>query len=124
MDEVLRESMEPVLHDLRGAGIPSPRVEDRDRTEQPGIAAAMLWSPDGSGTGVWVSRSDPASERVAALADQVQEWAIEELWGHGSNWPQCPQHPSSHPMRATTRNGAAVWVCPADQTVAVAIGRL
>lgn len=116
--------MEPVLHDLRKAGIPSPLVEDCDWTEDSGIAAAMLRSRDGSGTRVWVARSAPAFERVAELADQVQEWAVEELWGQGSNWPQCPQHPSSHPMQATTRNGAAVWVCPADQAVAVAIGTL
>lgn len=124
VDEVLWESMKPVLNDLRGAGILPPRVEDSDWIKNPGRAAAMLWSPDGGGTGVSVSRSDPVHERVAKFADQVQEWAIEELWGHGSNWPQCPQHPSSHPMQATTRNGVAVWVCPADQAVAVAIGTL
>lgn len=124
MDEVLRESMEPLLLDLRGAGIPPPRVEDIDFDKNPERAAAILRGPAGDGTGVSVSRSGPLQERVAELADQVQEWAIEELWGHSSNWPQCPKHPSSHPMRANTRNGAAVWVCPADQAVAVVIGTL
>jgi hypothetical protein len=124
VDELLWESIEPVLHDLRGAGISPPRFEDSDWIVSPNRVAAKLRSPDGDSTGVSVSRSDPVHERVAELADQVQEWAIEELWGRGSNWPQCPQHPSSHPMQATTRDGAAVWACPADRAVAVAIGTL
>lgn len=124
VDEVLQESMEPVLRDLRGAGISAPRVEDDDWTGDPDFPSVMLWSPDGYGFGVSVSRSALASARVAAVADQVQEWAIEELWGHGSNWPPCPQHPNSHPMQATTRDDAAVWVCPTDQTIVSPIGAL
>lgn len=85
----------------------------------------MLWSPDGTGTGVRVSRSALDFERIAMVADQVQEWAIEELWGSAStNWPPCPQHPTSHPMMVSTRDAAAVWVCPVDQTAISAVGAL
>lgn len=125
MDEVLQQSMEPILRDLRGAGIAAPRIEDDDWTGDPDVPSVMLWSPDGSGTRVSVSRSAPPFERIAAVADQVQEWAIEELWGHAStSWPPCPQHPNTHPMQATTRDDVAVWVCPADQTIASPIGAL
>jgi hypothetical protein len=125
VDEVLREAMAPVLRDLRGAGIAEPRVEDDDWTGDPDSASVMLWSPDGSGTGVYVSRSAPAFERVAAMADQVQEWAIEELSGKApTNWPRCPNHPSGHPMKPSTRDRAAVWVCPSDGTPFSPVGSL
>jgi hypothetical protein len=124
MDEVLRQAMEPVLRDLAGTGV-APRIEDDDWTGDPNHPSVMLWSPDGSGTGVSVARFDPLVERVASVTDQVQEWAIEELWGKAStNWPPCPQHPNGHPMKATTRDGAAVWVCPADEALMARIGQL
>ncbi len=125
VDELLSEAMAPVLRDLRSAGIASPRVEDRDWTELPDSVSAMLWSPDGSGVGVHVSRSLQGFERVAMVADQVQEWAIEELWGQApTNWPMYPHHPDSHPMTATTRDGTAVWACPADRGPFAPIGAL
>jgi hypothetical protein len=125
VDEVLRQAMEPVLRDLRGVGIAPPRIEYDEWTDDPDSASAMMWSPDGSGTGVYVSRLAPEFERVAAVADQIQEWAIEELWGQGpTNWPPCPQHPDRHPMKAATRDGAAVWECPVDETFISPIGSL
>lgn len=125
VDEVLRQAMEPVLRDLRGAGVAPARIEDDDWTGDPDSASAMVWSSDGSGTGVYVSRLAPAAERVAALADQVQQWAIEELQGgSATNWPPCPPHPDTHPMRAATRAGAALWECPADGTPIAPIGSL
>jgi hypothetical protein len=125
MDELLQQALEPVLRDLRSAGIAAPRVEDDDWSDDPDRLSVMLWSPDGSGTGVYVSRSVPAAERIAAVADQLQEWAIEELWGHApTNWPACPHHLNGHPMKATTREAMAVWSCPADHTPFSPIGEL
>jgi hypothetical protein len=125
VDDVLRAAMRPVLRDLEGAGIAAPNVEDRDWTDDPESISVILWSPDGSGTGVYVSRAAPEFERVAMLADQVQEWAIEELWGQApTNWPPCPHHPTSHPMTVSTRDAAAAWVCPADETVIARVGEL
>lgn len=126
MDEALREALEPILRDLRRDGLDEPRVEDRDWTGDPEQPSAMMWRPDGSGVGVSVSRSAAASDRIAAVADQVQEWAIEgQLWGTAeTNWPRCPRHPRSHPMLATTANEAAVWVCPTSQDVVGPIGGL
>lgn len=118
--------MVPVLRDLRGAGIAAPRVEDREWIADPGSCSVMLWSPDGSGTGVWVSGAAAEYERVAMVADQVQEWAIEELWRveAPTNWPQCPRHPNSHPMTVSTRDAEAVWVCPTDAAVISPVGGL
>ncbi len=89
VDEVLRQALEPILRDLKRAGLDEPRIEDRDWTGDPEHPSVMLWSPDGSGSGISVPRAATAFERVAAVADQVQEWAIEELSGHTeTNWPR------------------------------------
>lgn len=125
VDDVLKKAMEPVLRDLRTVGIAPSGIAHRDWTQDLGRPSVMLFGVDGSGMGIAVARADPLHERVAAVADQVQEWAIEELWGRGAtNWPPCPQHPDSHPLRATTRAGIAVWLCPTDDTVAAPIGAL
>ncbi|HWU23969.1 MAG TPA: hypothetical protein VN088_20700 [Nocardioides sp.] len=125
MDELLSQALAPVLRDLASVGISAPRVEDRDWTGRPESASAMLWSPDGSGVGVYVRRDSAESERIAMVAAQVQEWAIEELWAAGAtNWPPCPRHPNTHPMAASTRDAAAVWMCPADAVVIVPVGEL
>jgi len=44
----------------------------------------MLWSPDGSGTGIRVDRSAPEFERVAMIADQIQDWGDRGAAGSGA----------------------------------------
>jgi hypothetical protein len=102
------------------------RIEDSDWTADPDRPAAMLWGVDGGGRGIAVVRSETDAERIASLADQVQEWAIEELWGAGgsANWPGCPLHPDSHPMQAVARSDGAWWTCPAGRTAIALIGAL
>lgn len=125
MDEVLRQAMEPVLRDLRGVALAPVRIEADDWTGDEEWPSAMLWSTDGSGTGVSVRRSAATAERVASVAEQVQEWAFEELWGHApTNWPPCPSHPDNHPLTPAARGGQAVWLCPGDQAVVARIGAL
>ena len=117
--------MEPVLRDLRSTGVATPRVQSTDWTHDTDLASAVLHGRDDAGTGVYVSRSASVPEQAASMADQVQEWAIEELWDHSStNWPPCPRHPTSHPMRATVQGATAVWVCPVDEALVTEIGNL
>lgn len=78
VDEVLRQALAPILRDLRRAELDEPRITDSDWTEDPDYPSAMMWSLDGSGAGVSVSRSAVVFERIAEVADQVQELAIEE----------------------------------------------
>ena len=85
----------------------------------------MLWSQDGNGMGVSVHLGVPRPEQVAQVADQVQGWAVEELWGSvPTNWPPCPQHPTTHPLQAVVRDGAARWICPEDGTAVAVVGAL
>jgi hypothetical protein len=86
----------------------------------------MLFGADGSGMGVWLDLSKSHAERLAHLADQVQDWAVEELarLGRPTNWPACPAHPVIHPLKATVEDGHAVWSCPHGSAASSPIGRL
>jgi len=124
VDPVLQESVEPVLRDLSRAGINAPTFDDNDWVGDREYVSSMMWSADGSGSGVSVRRAAPLAERVAQAADQVQEWAIEgQLWGSArTNWPPCPNHPESHPLQASVAETNAVWVCPGDHSAVSPIG--
>ena len=121
-DEVLAIALEPVLRDLEASGLSAPEVEDTDWLNDPDKPSAVLRSPDGSTTGVYVSRSSDPSSRVVGAADTVQEWVLEELWGRP--WPECPRHPGSHPMEARASDSDAMWCCPADEKPVRAVGSL
>ena len=127
MEPVLAEALAPVLHDLAATGLTLPRfADDEGWSSLPELATAMLWASDGSGTGVRVLRSAPWPARVVEVADQVQEWAIENvLWGGAeTSWPPCPRHPRTHPLAAAVVAGRAAWTCPADDGVVAEIGGL
>jgi hypothetical protein len=113
------------LRDIRASGAPMQEIRDEDWADSPEVASAMLWSSDGSSTGLRLELEAPEPDRVKQVADQVQEWVIEELWGQApTNWPPCPNHPDSHPLAASTRERRAVWVCPSDGTPFSPVGSL
>lgn len=119
-DPEFAEALDTVLHDLRAQGAVLPQVR-----VAPGYGA-MLYEPDGSGHGVQWPPPGTAADRLASLADQVQEWAVEALWSAGAAavWPHCPEHPNSHPLTATVVAEAAVWTCPRSGAVVARIGAL
>jgi hypothetical protein len=122
----LATALAPILRDLAQPGGVRPEVRDQPWQRERGTASAYLYASDGSGTGIWMELDQPQSTRVAALADQVQEWAVEALWtlGRPTNWPPCPHHPDGHPLAAEERTGRAVWVCPVLGGEVSAIGEL
>jgi hypothetical protein len=125
MDTALAEALPPVLRDLEDSGSVLPEILD-DRWGGAEQATAMLYSAGGSGQGVSASIADSLAERVASVADQVQEWAIEELrsLGRPTNWPQCPEHPESHPLAAVVTGDRPTWACPKTGHVICEIGQL
>ncbi|WP_370247821.1 hypothetical protein [Nocardioides sp.] len=113
-----------VLRDLAVTGVPQPRIEATSWQDAVPAESAWLIDADGSGTGVWWDPSAPDAEALSHLADQVQDWAVEELAHHGlpTNWPVCPAHPANHPRHAVVRDGVAAWACPqgaADTTTPI-----
>ncbi|MGW3030812.1 hypothetical protein ACWDCB_06220 [Streptomyces sp. NPDC001178] len=112
--------METVLRDLRAQCAVRPRIRVDDKY---GI---MLHAPDGSGQGLTSPQGGTAAERLANLADQAQEWAVEALWSEGAPavWPNCPAHPDTHPLTATVVADTAVWACPKTGATVARIGEL
>ncbi len=126
VDSALSEALAPALRDLENSGVPLPEVRDRQWSDVPGQVTAMLYGPDGSGQGVSAMAGAPRPDRIASVADQVQEWAVEALWqaGRPATWPECPEHPGSHPLAAQLRDPRAVWTCPKTGNPTRAVGEL
>jgi hypothetical protein len=126
VDTALAEALTPVLRDLEYSGSVIPEVREDQWGGIEGQATAALRSADGCGLGVSVMTGESRPQRIASVADQVQEWAVEELCsvGRPTNWPQCPHHQSSHPLSAVVRDGRAVWACPATGRLVSEIGQL
>lgn len=111
----LRENLEPVLRDMRSSGAIVPDIlEEAHDDFGPDCVCAWIQTPGGAGSrGIRVQVSLLAPERLGDVADQLQEWEIEELAAAGrpATWPECPQHPDTHPLApgpgATRRYGAA-----------------
>ena len=123
VDAELEAALAPVLADLTGATASNPRFEDVDWPLE-GTVATMLFLPGAGGAGVWIAKGADRTDQVVGVADQVQQWAVEALWGSGRSpvWPECPEHPDSHPLMPIEQSGAAVWVCPVSHDEIRAIG--
>jgi hypothetical protein len=102
MNPELEAALTPLLADLQVPSGVVPIVGDTEWQDEPGAASCWLHSPDGTGMGVWVQTGQPFLAQVLALADQVQEWAVEALWklNRPASWPACPHHPDRHPLAA------------------------
>lgn len=112
--------------DLVAGGVPLPRIEPSRWQDWDPSESVMLFAADGSGIGVWLDLGLSQAHGLAHLADQVQDWAVEELarLGLPTNWPACAAHPTNHPLQATVEGGRAVWVCPGGGAASSPIGKL
>jgi len=93
MNEELAAALEPVKRDL-AAGC-AVAAEFREAHFGVGPSGVWILTPDGTGMGVSVVAGEGLTDRVARLADQALEWAVEALWSAGlpAVWPECPLHP-------------------------------
>jgi len=65
----------------------------------------------GSAEGFNIEPDQPLGPLASQLADRIQTTVIE---GRQEMVPGCPVHPGAHPLASRVVNGAAAWVCPAD----------
>lgn len=125
--EVVREAAAPVLRDIAASGAIGLDLREEARADRGDeIVCAWLSGADGiTGVDISVSLGSSATERVAELAEQLQEWEVEALWaaGRSATWPECPEHPNSHPLEPAVADGP-VWRCPRSGDVICAIGAL
>lgn len=84
------------------------------------------WWPGGNGCGIWVLAGEDPEKQIASLADQLEERVVEGLPGIGlpAVWPECPEHPRTHPLKADVIDGNACWVCPRSGNRVQQIGAL
>lgn len=120
----LSDALAVVMRELSRGDVARPTISDDDWSGDEDRAGAMLGSPDGSGWGVAVTLDQSPAAQLVDLADQVQEWAVEELWrlGRPAVWPECPHHRNSHPLAPRLVGDTASWVCPSDSEVVCGIG--
>jgi len=124
----LHETLAPLLRDIEMTGaIPLAIQEETYAGFDDDFVSVWAWHSDATGQGVFVPSERLSAERVARLAEQLQEWEIEELAavGRSATWPECPNHPNSHPLEPmVSEENTAIWRCPRDGQVICAIGSL
>jgi hypothetical protein len=124
----LRETLAPVLRDIEASGVILPTIQEQTCEDvDDEFVSVMAWGSDGTGMAVFIPSERLAVERVARLAEQLQEWEIEELAaaGRSATWPECPDHPNSHPLEPVVDDEKmAVWRCPRTARMICAIGAL
>lgn len=122
----IEEALRLVLDDLRAAEGWAPVVDPTPWQPWQPSESVHLAAPDGTGAGAWLNLSLDPESGLAELADQVQDWVVEQLPGmhRPAVWPTCPAHPDSHPRQAVVEYGRAVWTCPRGAAVSTPIGRL
>ncbi|MCW2779614.1 MAG: hypothetical protein JWR35_63 [Marmoricola sp.] len=126
MTHAIEVALGLITEDLVAGGVPLPRIEPSTWQDWEPSESVMLFGADGSGTGVWLDLGLSQAHGLAHLADQVQDWAVEELarLGRPTNWPVCAAHPTNHPLRTLVEDGRAVWACPAGGTAPLPIGEV
>jgi hypothetical protein len=136
MDPRLARALAPVLRDLEATcdvtlelsdDWPEPPVDSplfRPWHRSPELSV-MVHEPSGSSTGISIEGGS-LPEQIAALADQLQDVAVETLWRAGlpASWPACPTHPRTHPLEAHVTLARAAWRCPRTFAVVADIGDL
>lgn len=111
----------PVLADFERSDPGRVRLAPPDELDGP---EAILWDADGGGmgTGLWLGDAhEEPWEAVLEMTAQIQDAAFDHLW---RTWPECPEHPGSHPLDPGSRGRQAVWRCPANDRVIADVGNL
>jgi len=124
----LHETMAPVLRDMSASdAIPPTILEETYEDVDDEFVSVGAWGADGTGMGVFIPPARPTADDLVRLAEQLQEWEIEELAsaGRSATWPECPDHPNSHPLEPVLADETmAAWRCPRAGRVICAIGTL
>jgi hypothetical protein len=124
---VLRQAVAPLLADLAASGMSVPDIRDEAHEEREAAACGWIQGPGRTGAGIWVMLDSSPAEQVTELAEQLQNWAADQLHdaGRRPEWPGCPQHPSpAHRLEPQVRDGRAAWVCWESGQVIWPIGEL
>ena len=119
-----KDALEPVLRDIRATGVPVPTVQFT-RQEDKDLWLAILTASDESSHGFYIDLSLTRAQLVCSVAESTQEWVFDEMQSAGrTNWPLCPLHPRTHPLKAVVAKGIPQWACPSENIAISEIGDL
>ncbi|WP_432015696.1 hypothetical protein [Streptomyces cucumeris] len=126
MTDDLTAALAPVLRDLRATCAVQPIVREGRGEGDDGGDIVWLHEADGSGVGIMLWPGHSAAERLAHVAEQASDWAVEALCAalRPAVWPECPAHPDSHPLEAGVRGGVVWWSCPRTRQPVALVGEL
>jgi hypothetical protein len=126
--QIVRETAAPLLHDLAVTGMRLPDVREEARYACPADhVCAWIQEPNGRGaSGISILTLVPQAERVSLLAEQIQNWAADQLHdaGRSPEWPVCPDHPASGRAFPQVIEESPVWICAETGHVISTIGYL
>jgi hypothetical protein len=122
----LADALGLVVRDLERTGGLTLRVLDERADSLYGYESVWMLSAYPARTGLLAPLEMGDAERVVHVADQVQEFVLEELGRLElpATWPECVEHPGSHPLEARLAEGGPGWVCPKSGRTIAAVGGL
>jgi hypothetical protein len=122
----LRTALNLVLRDLAATGGITLRLLDEPSDKDPEYESLWMLSGRRDRTGLLAPLDLPAPERLVHIADQIQEFVSEELGRLElpATWPECPEHPASHPLTPELTSSGPAWVCPKSADTIAPIGEL
>ncbi|NEA34297.1 hypothetical protein [Streptomyces sp. SID13031] len=126
MNVSLGSALDAIRRDLRNTGGIELRISEEPATTDPWYESVLLLSGRRSSTGVLAPVEMADAERLVHVADQVQEFVFEELarLELPATWPECPEHPASHPLTPVLAPGGPCWQCPKSGDAVSRIGEL
>jgi hypothetical protein len=126
--EELQAACRPALADVErsrpGLLHIGPPPEGAPATDHWGneVPLLFLWDRHRSGTGLWLGHpGEEFSDALYRASEVIQEAAIEAV--HGA-WPECPDHPDSHPLELHEAGTELTWACPAGGRRVATVGEL
>ncbi|WP_328989548.1 hypothetical protein OG394_25260 [Kribbella sp. NBC_01245] len=119
-------ALRPILRDLRSTAGITVHLSDGPTDDDPRYESMWLLSTGDTRTGLLAPLDMEEPERLVHIADQVQEFVHEELGRLGlpATWPECPEHPASHPLTPTLTENGPCWLCPKSGAAISPIGEL
>jgi hypothetical protein len=126
--QIVRETIAPLLHDLGVTGMRLPDVREEARYDCPADhVCAWIQEPNGQGaSGISILTLVPQALRVSLLAEQIQNWAADQLHDAGRlpEWPVCPDHSAGGRAFPRVTGESPVWICAETGHVISTIGYL